>query len=623
MHKIAFLCRWFWRITAAVSILFTGCVLLFLFLAIFGAASFQHRMHAEGVQVPDGCALVLAPPGSILEKQLEMDPVTELAGMLNDEAPPRPLLLEDIISGLRAAAKDKRIKVLFIAPQRLEQAGLDQLRDIGKAIAQFKASGKRVIAAADSYTQGQYYFASWSDEIYLNPMGSVDLHGFGVFNLYLRELLDKLEINFHVFRVGEFKAAVEPLLRKDMSPEAKENSRRWLTRLWERFCADIAKQRGITPAAVHDAADQIAEKIEAAGGDAAQMALRSHLVDGLKTSAEMRGYLQGLVGKSSKEEEDEGFRQIDFADYVDAVTTAYSEPLTGKDRVAILPMQGDIVYGQGADGQIGSASMSKKIRKLRQDPHVKAVVLRIDSGGGSAFASELIRQELLLLRKAGKPVVVSMGSMAASGAYWISAAADRIFASPCTITGSIGIFGVVPTFEKTLAKAGIFSDGIGTTELAGADSVLMPLPDSFSRAMQSQIEHGYRQFINIVADGRKMNHEDVEKIAGGRVWDGAAAFELGLADRLGSLEDAVAAAAAMVGLPADQADYIQEKQSPAERFLNSLRSAKTALFASNDPLLARAGQLVRRFTAQHEFLLRKDPQQIYSHCLLPFSLLLF
>lgn len=621
MRKIAFLCRWFWRFTAVASILFTSCVLLFFFFLIFGAASLQHRMHAEGVRVPDGCALVLAPPGSILEKQPEMDPVTELAGLLNDEAPPRPLLLEDIVSGLRAAAKDSRIKVLVIAPQQLEQAGLDQLRDIGQAIAQFKASGKRVIAAADSYSQGQYYLASWSDEIYLQPMGSVDLHGFGVFNLYLRELLDKLAVNFHVFRVGEFKAAVEPLLRKDMSPEAKENSRRWLTRLWERFCADIAKQRGITPAAVHGAADQLAEKLEAANGDAALMALQSHLVDGLKTAAEMRGYLQGLTGRSSKE--DEGFRQIDFADYVDAVKTAYSEPLTGKDRVAILPMQGDIVYGAGADGQIGSASISKKLRKLRQNPHVRAVVLRIDSGGGSAFASELIRQELLLLRKAGKPVVVSMGSMAASGAYWISAAADRIFASPCTITGSIGIFGVVPTFEKTLAKAGIFSDGIGTTELASADSVLMPLPESFSQAMQSQIEHGYRQFINIVADGRKMNHEDVEKIAGGRVWDGAAAFELGLADRLGSLEDAVAAAAKMVGLPADQAAYVKEKQSPAELFLRSLRSARTALFASNDPLLGRAGQLVRRFTAQHEFLLRKDPQQIYSHCLLPFSLLLF
>lgn len=621
MQTIAFLCRWLWRFTAVASILFTSCVLLFFFLLIVGIASLQQRLHTEGVQVPDGCALVLAPPGSILEKQPEIDPLTELAGLFSDEDLPRPLLLEDIVSGLRQAAKDPRIKALFIAPQRLEQAGLDQLRDIGQAIEQFKASGKPVIAAADSYTQGQYYLASWSDEIYLNPMGSVDLQGFGVFNLYLRDLLDKLAINFHIFRVGKFKAAVEPLLRTNMSPEAKENSRRWLTRLWESFCNDIAKQRGLAPEAVHGAAERLAEKMEAADGDAAEMALRSHLVDGLKTTAELRAYLQGLVGRSSKE--NEGFRQIDFADYVDAVTTAYSDPLTDKDRVVILPMQGDIVYGKSLDGQIGSTDLSRKIRKLRQDRHVRAVVLRIDSGGGSAFASELIRQELLLLRKADKPVVVSMGSMAASGAYWIAAAADRIFASPCTVTGSIGIFGVVPTFEKTLAKAGVFSDGIGTTELAGADSLLMPLPKSFSRAMQAQVEHGYQQFVDIVADGRKMNREDVEKIAGGRIWDGTAAFELGLVDRLGSLEDAVAVAAKMVGLPVHQAAYMEERQSPAELFLRNLRSARTALLADNDPLLVRASQLVRRFTAQPAFLLRNDPQQLYSHCLLSFALPLF
>ncbi len=614
------LCRWIWRIIAVASVLFTSCVLLFFFLLIFGAASIN-RLQKEEVRVPNGCALVLAPQGAILEKTPELDPAAELLSLIRHESLPRPLLLEDIVSGLRTAAKDKRIKLLVIDPQQLEQAGLNQLRDIGKAIAQFKASGKKVIAVADSYSQGQYYLASWSNEIYLNPMGSVDLHGFGVFNLYLRELLDRLAVNFHIFRVGEFKSAVEPLLRKDMSPEAKENSRRWLTRLWYRFCSDIARQRGIASESVLGAAENLAKNIEVANGDSALMALNSHLVDGLKTSAELRTYLQGLTGSSSKE--DEGFRQIDFTNYLAAVQTAYSEPLIGKDRVAILPMQGDIVYGNGLDGQIGSASLNKKLRHLRQDRHVKAVVLRIDSGGGSAFASELIRQEVLLLKKAGKPVVVSMGSMAASGAYWISTAADRIFASPCTLTGSIGIFGVIPTFEKTLAKAGIFSDGIGTTELAGAESVLTPLPESFSRAMQSKIEHGYRQFIDIVADGRKMNREDVEKIASGRVWDGASAFDLGLADQLGSLEDAVAAAAKMVKLPPSQAAYVQDEQNPVELFLRSLQSARTALFVSNDPLLARASQVLNRFTRQHDFLLHKDPQKMYSHCLLPFSLLLF
>ncbi|MCW5198867.1 S49 family peptidase, partial [Desulfobulbus sp. F3] len=248
------------------------------------------------------------------------------------------------------------------------------------------------------------------------------------------------------------------------------------------------------------------------------------------------------------------------------------------------------------------------------------VVLRIDSGGGSAFASELIRQELILTRKAGKPVVISMGSVAASGAYWLAANADRIYASPYTITGSIGIFGAIPTIEKTLAKAGIFSDGIGTTSMAGAGSIVRPLPDNFNRAMQAQIELGYRRFIEIVADGRKMSREDVEKIAGGRVWDGAAALELGLADKLGSLEDAIAAAAQLIGLPADQANYVEEEQSPTEMLLHSLHMA----WQGAPGIFSRTETVLSRLAWQYNFLTQDaDPQHIYSHCLLPLPELLF
>jgi protease-4 len=596
-------------LTAAASILFTVFFFLFLFALFSGAASL-HRQ-GKSVTVPKGCALVLAPGGSILEKRPPFNPAEELAGLLNRTPQRKALLLQDIISGLRKAAKDDRIKLLFIAPDRLEQASLNQLRDIGQAIAQFRAAGKRVITAADSYSQGQYYLAAWSDEIYLNPMGSVDLHGFGLFNLYLRELLDKLEITFHVFRVGAFKAAVEPLLRKDMSPEAKENNLRWLNRLWAGYCRDVAVQRRIPPQAVADAAERLAENMEAASGDAAMMAKNSKLVDSLKTSAELREHLRRLVGGS--EDNEEGFNRIDFSDYLNAVGSSWSKPLTKQDRVAILVAQGDIVYGEGGEGQIGSGDLEGQLRKLRQDKHVKAVVLRIDSGGGSAFASELIRQELLLTKKAGKPMVVSMGSAAASGGYWIAADADRIFASPYTITGSIGIFGAFPTIEKTLAKAGIFSDGIGTTGLAGAGSIVRPLPEDFSRAMQNQIELGYRRFIDLVANGRKLNKEDVEKIAGGRVWDGASAFELGLTDKLGSLEDAVAAAAQLAGLPADQAAYVEDEVSPVEVFLRNVRTAHIAA----SPLVTRAEQFISQFARQHDFLFKGDPQHIYSHCMLP------
>ncbi len=550
--------------------------------------------------------MVLAPCGSILEKKMPVNPAEELSGLFSHAPQRKELFLQDIISGLRAAAKDSRIKMLVLLPDQLERAGLDQLRDIGQAVAEFRAAGKKVIAAADNYSQGQYYLAAWSDEIYLHPMGGVSLTGFGLFSFYLRELLDKLEVTVHVFRVGEFKSAVEPFLRKDMSPEAKENSSRWLGRLWDGFSRDIAKQRRMSPQAFQDVVNKLAERLEAAGGDAAVMAQQSGLVDGLKTDYELAGYLRGLVG-SGKDDSIDDFKQIDFSEYLNAVS---GSPMTGKDRVAILTAQGDIVYGEGGENQIGSAGLVRQLRKLRQDKQVKAVVLRIDSGGGSAFASELIRQELLLLRKAGKPVVVSMGSVAASGAYWIAAAADRIVTSPCTITGSIGIFGLIPNVEKTLAKAGIYSDGIGTTELAGAGDITRPLPENFRRAVQAQVEQGYRRFISIVAEGRKMRPDVVEKIAGGQVWDGAAALELGLADQLGSLDDAVAAAAKLAGLPADQAAPVEEDFSPADMLLRSLHSIRLAAAPDSLPFLSRVVE-------EQKFLLYGDPQHLYSHSLLP------
>jgi protease-4 len=604
--------RWVWCFTALASICFTGCFLFAVAAVIFGAASLHRQV--KPVAVPEGAALVLAPRGSILEKKLPVNPAEELSGLFSHAPQRKELFLQDIISGLRAAAKDSRIKMLVLLPDQLERAGLNQLRDIGQAVAEFRAAGKKVVAAADNYSQGQYYLAAWSDEIYLHPMGEVSLTGFGLFSFYLRELLDKLEIAVHIFRVGEFKSAVEPFLRKDMSPEAKANSSRWLGRLWDGFSQDIAKQRRMAPQDFQNAVSGLTERLEAAGGDAALMAEQNGLVDGLKTDDELRGYLRGLVG-GGKDNSIDDFKQIDFSEYLKAVS---SSPPSGKDRVAILTAQGNIVYGEGGEEQIGSAALVRQLRKLRQDRQVKAVVLRIDSGGGSAFASELIRQELLLLRKAGKPVVVSMGAAAASGAYWIAAAADRIVASPCTITGSIGIFGLIPNVEKTLAKAGIYSDGIGTTELAGAGSVVRPLPENFRRAVQAQVELGYRRFISIVAEGRKMRPEAVEKIAGGQVWDGAAALELGLADQLGSLDDAVAAAAKMAGLPADQAAPVEEDFSPADMLLRSLRMARLALADSGSPqLLSRAEQLFSRLVLPQDFLLQGDPQHLYSHSLLP------
>jgi protease-4 len=615
---------WTWRILA------TGTALVSTFFMLFTIGMVLVLLGQQSdVKIPDGSALVLAPYGAVLEKRSPLDPIPQLVNFINGTPRPAELLLQDIISGIRAAADDDRIKLLVLAPDRMKHAGLDQLRDIGEAIDAFKKSGKVVIAYADTFSQGQYYLASRSDEIYLNPMGSVNMRGFGVFQLYLRDLLDKLSINFHVFRVGTYKSAVEPFIRNDMSPEAKEATLQWLTRIWRHFCDDIAEQRGISAQDINDMVNQLPENLKAAGGDSAQMALNTSLIDGIKTRDGFREYMKTLVGSNDK---NTSFKQVDFNDYLTTITPAYSSPITQQDRVAVVVAQGNIIYGDADVEQISSSRLTKVLRKARRDKKVKAVVLRIDSGGGSAFASEMIRQEVGLLRRAGKPVVVSMGAFAASGAYWIAADADKILASASTVTGSIGIFGAFPTFEKTLADAGVFNDGIGTTKLAGTGSLTRPMSEEFRVAVQANIEQGYRRFIAIVADGRGMEASEVEKIAQGRVWDGATALELGLVDQLGGLDDAVAVAAEMVGLPADRAAYFQEDKNPAELLLRRLEESAavgTALSGimsgivsgtmSNSGFRATADWLTRRFATQYAFLPTSDPQHMYSHCLLPFS----
>jgi protease-4 len=607
--------RWAWKFLttgAAIisSLLFLSFIILLLVLLLY---------HPK-TEVPDGAALVLAPQGNIVEKKSVLDPMTRMINNMAGAPLHEELLLQDIIDTIRAAASDDRIKLLAIVPDHLKQASLNQLHDIGKAIDEFKDSGKVVIAFGDNLTQGQYYLASWADEIYLNPMGAVDLKGFGVFRLYMRDLLDKLAVNFHIFKVGTFKSALEPYIRNDMSPEAKKANQQWLTNLWDRYCNDIAAHRGIPPRAINNAVNRLADNMQAAGGDSGQMAMNNGLVDGLKTRAAIREYLKTLAGS---DKDDSSFKQVGISDYLTTITPSYTKSGQGEDRVGIIVAQGNIVYGESKVGQISSNSLNKQIRRARKDNRIKALVLRVDSGGGSAFASELIRQELLLIQKAGKPVVISMGSMAASGAYWISADADKIFASPSTLTGSIGIFGALPTLEESLAKVGVFNDGTGTTKLAGAGNPTRPLPEDFKRAMQLGVERGYRRFIDIVAKGRDMKPDRVEQIAEGRVWDGATALELGLVDQMGNLEDAVSAAAELAGLPVDNGVYIRDAETPAELLLKSLGRLDAALSAGRSPVFAVADTFFQRFTRQYDFLMANDPQHMYSHNLLPRSTISF
>ncbi len=605
-----------YRIVRVIWKLLTGGIIIasaLLMMGIWVSVFYMSSQQAE-IIIPDGSALVLAPYGKIVEEKSPLNPITSMLNEMTDMPVQKELLLQDVIDGIRAAANDTRIKLLVIAPGSLEQTSLNQIQDIGRAIDRFKESGKVVISFADNFNQAQYYLASWSDEIYLNPMGAVNMQGFGLFRLYMRELIEKLNINFHIFKVGTFKSALEPFIRNDMSSAAKEASQQWLTSLWDHYCADIARHRGIPAPAINDGVNRLAENLLAAGGDAGQMALNNGLVDGLKTRTAIREYLQNLVGNN---DDGTSFNQVSFTDYLSSVSSKYSRPIKDEDRVAIIVAHGNIVYGRSEVGQIGSASLSKMIRRARTDEHVKALVLRVDSGGGSAFASELIRQELLLFKEANKPLVISMGSMAASGAYWIAADADKILAAPTTLTGSIGVFGAFPTFEKSLAWAGVFNDGIGTTSLAGAGDPTRALPDNFSKAVQVSVEQIYQRFIHLVANGRNMSEAEVELIAEGRVWDGAKALELGLVDQLGNLEDAVAVAADLAGVEPGKAAYFPKNESKAEQFLKSLGVIHASLFTNSSPVFTFADGLVRRLALHYNFLSAGDPQNMYTHCLLP------
>jgi len=610
---LAVLFRWLWRLlttgaTVLSSLLFLLVCVLF-FLALF--------YHPE-VKVADGTALVLAPRGDIVEQRSVIDPLAQFIDNLAGRPIATELTLQDILDGIDAAARDDRIRLLVVAPEQLGHASLNQLRTIGKAIANFRKSGKKVIAVADRYTQGQYYLASWSDEIYLDPMGRVILQGFGVYRLYIRELLDRLGVNVHVFRVGDFKSALEPLTRDTMSAKDREANQYWLTRVWDLFRKDIADNRNLpSPDSVDDLINNLVVHLQKAGGDTAKMALNSGLVDGLKTRREMEDYLSSLVGRT---EDRTTFKQIDLADYLRHLTPSYMRAKGNQDRIGLIIAEGTIVYGASEVGQIGSENLVEQIRQARTDKHVKALVLRINSGGGSAYAAEQIRQELALTRESGKPVVVSMGALGASGAYWLAADADKIVAAPSTLTGSIGIFGVIPTLEESLAKMGVFSDGTGTTKLAGYGSILRPFPADLARATQLDIERNYRRFLEIVHQGRKMDLDEVAKIAKGRIWDGQTALELGLVDQLGTLEDAIRAAAGLASVPEDAVMLIRERpgglRGSLQRILRRSLGLSARLSAATEleQALARETDLLQRLLLQG-----KDPGNVYAHCLLEHS----
>ena len=565
--------------------------------------------------VPETAALVVAPNGLIVE-QLAGDAVDRAVDKLTGEERPETLM-GDLVRVIRAAKDDERIKVLLLDLRHMGGAGLSKLQDLRAVVDEFKQSGKPVIASADFYAKSQYYLASAADEIYLHHMGMVLLDGYGRWRSYYKDGLDRAEIDWNIFRVGEFKSAVEPYMLNDMSEKARDANRDWLGDLWSSYLDDVALARSLTPEELSLGIETFDQHLVAAEGQASEVALRLGLVDFVGDRDLLRGRMIELVGE---DEDTNTFHQIRHSSYLE---TLDDDPNAGKsdDTVAVIVARGVILSGSQPPGAIGGDSTSKLIRRARNDKDVKAIVLRVDSPGGSAFASELIRRELVLAREAGKKVVVSMASVAASGGYWISTASDQIWASPNTITGSIGIFGMLPTFQKPLAKhLGTRVEGVGTTWLSGAIRPDRELEQRAFDTIQLMVEQGYADFLERVSEAREMSTEDVHQIAQGRVWSGLDAHAKGLVDELGGLEDAVASAAELAEMGDDyRVEYLEKSLDFKDRMLIDLLSWATAWYQPETriDLRPRLEELVVDYISSNaeKLLQLNDPRGIYAHCM--------
>jgi protease-4 len=496
---------------------------------------------------------------------------------------------------------------------RFSGGGLDKLRTVADAIEDFKTSEKPVIAMGDYYSQSQYYLAAHADKVYLNPEGGMLFDGYSRNRMYYKDAIEKLKVKTHVFKVGTFKSAIEPYLRNDMSDAAKEANEAWLSAYWTQYKTDVATARGIEMTDFDETVANFMPKFEAANGDLALYALQNGWVDELKTREAMRQEMFALVGES---ENGKGYKGITYDRYMKVINRPFPKKTKG-DAIAVVVAKGTILDGTQSAGTIGGDSTSRLLRKARLDDNVKAVVLHVDSPGGSAFASEIIRQEVEELQLAGKPVVALMGTYAASGGYWISASADKIIASPSTITGSIGIFGMLMTYEESLAYLGVYTDGVQTTEF-GYTSPSKTLPDSLGNLIQRSIERGYEKFITLVADNRNMTLEQVDSIAQGRVWIGSTALELGLVDQLGTMKEALAAAAELAELDNYEVTYIQRTLSPKELFIQELLNntavwlVETQIQQSTSPLIGMIRSVVRDIDGITRL---NDPKATYALCL--------
>lgn len=554
--------KWVFRTLGRVLNAVRMLIINLLFLVILVAVVLVFSSKDESPTLPAKAALTLTLTGPILEQDATASPRRLAEKWLSGDNTPPPMTLSQIKEALDRARNDERIGAVVLRLQNMSESSLTKLDEVGEAIEGFKTSGKPVYALGDYYTQGQYYLAAHADEVLLNPAGAVTIQGLGVYRLHYKSAFERFNITPHVFRVGTYKSFVEPYLRDDMSAESREDTLRWLGQLWQHYQDNIVKLRGIPADHINPSKEQLLSRFGAVNGDPARYALEQGLVDRLASRNEMLQTVAEQVGWDSQANR---YMSVEIPAYL-----SHSAPQNkAAPAVGLITASGAIMSGEAGPNTINDEYLGQLIDEARMDADIHALVLRIDSPGGSAFAAEQIRSSLLRFKESGKPLVVSMGSIAASGGYWIAADADKIYAAPTTLTGSIGVFGLFLTFEEAFEKLGLNTDGVGTTDFVGA-GLTTGLPEHTKQLIQMGVEHTYDQFVDLVAKGRSMNPEQVERAAQGHVWTGQDAKELGLVDELGYLDDALAGAAGLAELAEFSVKPIKLPSSAKEMLLEQL-----------------------------------------------------
>ncbi|EIU6596382.1 signal peptide peptidase SppA [Salmonella enterica] len=600
--------KWTWRVLNFVREMVLN--LFFIFLVLVGVGIWMQIGNGSNSEQTARGALLLDISGVIVDKQSTNHRLgalgRQLFGASSDRLQENSLF--DIVNTIRQAKDDRNITGIVLDLKNFTGADQPSMRYIGKALREFRDSGKPIFAVGENYSQGQYYLASFANKIWLSPQGQVDLHGFATNGLYYKTLLDKLKVSTHVFRVGTYKSAVEPFIRDDMSPAAREADSRWIGELWQNYLHTVSANRQISPQQLFPGAQAIIDGLTSVGGDTAKYALDHKLVDALASSADVEKALTKQFGWSKTEN---NYRAISYYDY------SLKTPADTGGTIAVIFANGAIMDGEETPGNVGGDTTASQIRDARLDPKVKAIVLRVNSPGGSVNASEVIRAELAAARAAGKPVVVSMGGMAASGGYWISTPANYIVASPSTLTGSIGIFGVINTVENSLSSIGVHSDGVSTSPLADI-SMTKSLSPEVQQMMQLSIEYGYKRFITLVADARKRTPEQIDKIAQGHVWTGEDAKANGLVDSLGDFDDAVAKAAELAKLKQWHLDYYQDEPTVLDMVMDSMTGSVRAMLPEAIQAMLPAPLVSAANTVKAEgdkLAAFNDPQNRYAFCL--------